>query len=69
MPIIVPKDLKCTIAKDRKEVAAIDDAQEATAFNIDLLRPSIASKHMIIFGLMLFIISCTDLLRQPTMQS
>jgi len=35
MPIAVPKDLKHTIAKDRKEVAAIDDAQEATAFNID----------------------------------
>jgi len=34
-PIEVPKDLKHTIAKDRKEVAAIDDAQEATAFNID----------------------------------
>jgi len=32
----VPKDLKHTIAKDRKEVAAIDDAQEATAFNIDV---------------------------------
>jgi len=35
MPIVVPKDLKHTIAKDRKEVAAIDDAQEAVAFNID----------------------------------
>jgi len=35
MPIEVPKDLKCTIAKDRKEVASIDDAREATAFNID----------------------------------
>jgi len=34
-PIEVPKDLKHTIAKDRKEVAAIDDAQEAAAFNID----------------------------------
>jgi len=34
-PINVPKDLKCTINKDRKEVAAIDDAQEAAAFNID----------------------------------
>jgi len=34
-PIKVPKDLKCPIAKDRKEVAAIDDAQEAAAFNID----------------------------------
>jgi len=34
-PIVVPKDLKSTIAKDRKEVAAIDDAQEAGAFNID----------------------------------
>jgi len=31
----VPKDLKRTIAKDRKEVAAIDDAQEAAAFNVD----------------------------------
>jgi len=35
MPIVVPKDLKHTIAQDRKEVAAIDDAQEAAAFNID----------------------------------
>jgi len=35
-PIKVPKDLKCTIAKDRKEVAAIDNAWEATAFNIDV---------------------------------
>jgi len=26
IPIKVPKDLKCTIDKDRKEVAAIDDA-------------------------------------------
>jgi len=26
MPIVVPKDLKCIIAKDRQEVAAIDDA-------------------------------------------
>jgi len=26
MPIKVLVDLKCTIAKDRKEVAAIDDA-------------------------------------------
>jgi len=34
-PIKVPKDLKCTIAKDRKEVAAIDDAQETVTFNID----------------------------------
>jgi len=34
-PIEVPKDLKCTTAQDRKEVAAIDDAQEAAAFNID----------------------------------
>jgi len=34
-PINVPKDLKRTIAKDRKEVATIDDAQEAVAFNID----------------------------------
>jgi len=25
-PIKVPKDLMCTIDKDRKEVAAIDDA-------------------------------------------
>jgi len=29
------KTCKCTIAKDRKEVAAIHDAQEAAAFNID----------------------------------
>jgi len=35
MLIVVPKDLKCTIAKDRKEVATLDDAQEALAFNID----------------------------------
>jgi len=34
-PIKVPEDLKHTIDKDRKEVAAIDDAQEAMAFNID----------------------------------
>jgi len=34
-PINVPKDLKRTIDKDRKEVAAVDDAQEAVAFNID----------------------------------
>jgi len=34
-PIVVLVDLKCTIAKDRKEVAALDDAREATAFNID----------------------------------
>jgi len=34
--IKVPKDLKCTIAKDRKEVAAIDDSWEAIAFNIDV---------------------------------
>jgi len=34
-PINVPNDLKHTIAKDRKEVAVIDDAQEAAAFNID----------------------------------
>jgi len=34
-PIEVPKDLKCTIANDRKEVAAIDNSQEAVAFNID----------------------------------
>jgi len=33
--IVVLVDLKCTIAKDRKEVAAIDDAQEAAASNID----------------------------------
>jgi len=26
MPIVMPKELKCTTAKDRKEVAAIDDA-------------------------------------------
>jgi len=35
MHINVPNDLKRTIAKDRKEVAAIDDAWEAAAFNID----------------------------------
>jgi len=35
MLIVVLVDLKCTIAKDRKEVAAIDDAQEAAASNID----------------------------------
>jgi len=35
MPIVVLVDLKRTIAKDRKEVAAIDDAREAAAFNID----------------------------------
>jgi len=35
MPIVMPKDLKRTIAKDRLEVATIDDAQEAAAFNID----------------------------------
>jgi len=35
MPIVVLKDLKRTIAKDRKEVATIDDTQEAAAFNID----------------------------------
>jgi len=35
MLIVVPKDLKCIISKDRKEVATIDDAQEAAAFNID----------------------------------
>jgi len=34
-PIVVPVGLKRTIAKDRKEVAAIDDAQEAAALNID----------------------------------
>jgi len=34
-PIVVPVGLKRIIAKDRKEVAAIDDAQEATALNID----------------------------------
>jgi len=34
-PIAVPKDLKRTIAKDRKEVATIDDAWEVAAFNID----------------------------------
>jgi len=33
--IVVPKDLKHTIAKDRKEMATIDDAREAAAFNID----------------------------------
>jgi len=35
MPINLPNDLKRTIAQDRKEVATIDDAQEAAAFNID----------------------------------
>jgi len=35
MPIVMPVNLKCTIAKDRKEVAALDDAQEAAAVNID----------------------------------
>jgi hypothetical protein len=34
--IKVPKDLKHTISKDRKEVAAIDGAQGAEAFNIDV---------------------------------
>jgi len=34
-PIAVPVGLKHTIAKDRKEVATIDDAQEAAASNID----------------------------------
>jgi len=34
-PIVVPVNLKHTIAKDRKEVAALDDAREATAINID----------------------------------
>jgi len=34
-PIVVPVDLKRTIAKDRKEVAAIDDTWEAAASNID----------------------------------
>jgi len=33
--IVMLVDLKCTIAKDRKEVAALDDAREAVAFNID----------------------------------
>jgi len=33
--IVMPVDLKRTIAKDRKEVAALDDAQEAAASNID----------------------------------
>jgi len=34
-PIVVPVDLKRTIAKDTKEVAALDDAQEAAASNIE----------------------------------
>jgi len=34
-PIVVPVNLKRTIANDRKEVAALDDAREAAAFNID----------------------------------
>jgi len=34
-PIVVPVNLKRTIANDRKEVATLDDAQEAAAFNID----------------------------------
>jgi len=34
-PIVVPVNLKRTIAKDRKEVAALDDAREAAALNID----------------------------------
>jgi hypothetical protein len=34
-PIVMPVNLKRTIAKDRKEVAALDDAQEAAAFNIN----------------------------------
>jgi len=34
--IEVPKDLKCTITKDKKEVAANDDARMARAFDIDM---------------------------------
>jgi len=34
-PIAMPVGLKCIIAKDRKEVAALDDAREAAAFYID----------------------------------
>jgi len=35
-PIEVPKDLKCTITKDKKEVANNNDTREASAFNIDM---------------------------------